>query len=91
MNHLLGKYTKNLNSGRKSLPRKGLGPTRPAPTAGATRAHPADLVMLALDANEDGVLAAAELPNATRSLGALDGNQDGQLSPDELRPLPPTT
>jgi hypothetical protein len=46
--------------------------------------------MLALDANEDGVLAAAELANATRSLGALDGNQDGQLSPDELSPLPPT-
>ena len=68
----------------------GNGPTRPAPTAGATRAHPGDIVMLALDANEDGVLAAAELANATRSLGALDGNRDGQLSPDELRPLPPT-
>ena len=63
----------------------------PAAHAGTPRAHPSDLVMLALDANEDGVLAAAELANATRSLGALDGNQDGQLTPDELRPLPPTS
>ncbi|MFM9092429.1 MAG: hypothetical protein ACKOUK_11920, partial [Verrucomicrobiota bacterium] len=68
----------------------GAGPQRPAAHAGAPRAHPSDLVMLALDANEDGVLAAAELANATRSLGALDSNKDGQLTPDELRPLPPT-
>jgi hypothetical protein len=68
----------------------GTGPTRPEGRAALGRAYPADLVMLALDANEDGILAAAELANATRSLGALDGNQDGQLSPDELRPLPPT-
>ena len=68
----------------------GAGTDRPAPDTGAPRAHPSDLVMLALDANQDGVLAAAELANATRSLGVLDGNKDGQLSPDELRPLPPT-
>ena len=66
------------------------GAHRPAAHAGATRAHPGDLVMLALDANEDGTLAAAELANATRSLSALDGNKDGALSRDELRPLPPT-
>ena len=76
--------------GRPDSAGAGNGPTRPAPTAGATRAHPADLEMLALDANEDGVRAAAELANATRSLGALDGHPDGQLSPDDLRPLPPT-
>jgi hypothetical protein len=46
--------------------------------------------MLALDANADGILGAAELANATRSLSALDGNKDGALSRDELRPLPPT-
>jgi len=68
----------------------GAGPQRPAAHAGTPRAHPSDLVMLALDANEDGVLAGAELANATRSLGALDVNKDGQLTPDELRPLPPT-
>ncbi|MFZ9837361.1 MAG: hypothetical protein ACO3JJ_02445 [Opitutaceae bacterium] len=68
----------------------GGGQHRPALPAGTARAHQSDLVMLALDANEDGTLAAAELANATRSLGALDGNRDGQLSPDELRPLPPT-
>jgi hypothetical protein len=66
------------------------GAHRPAAHAGPPRAHSGDLVMLALDANEDGVLAAAELANATRSLSALDGNKDGALSRDELRPLPPT-
>jgi hypothetical protein len=69
----------------------GASQHRPAAHAGTPRAHPSDLVMLALDANEDGVLAAAELANATRSLSALDGNRDGQLSADELRPLPPTS
>ena len=68
----------------------GADPSREGgrPTSG--RAHPADLVMLALDANADGILAAAELANATRSLGALDANRDGQLSHEELLPLPPT-
>jgi hypothetical protein len=68
----------------------GAGPNRPEGGAASGRPHPADLVMLALDANADGILAAAELANATRSLSALDGNQDGALSRDELRPLPPT-
>lgn len=89
---------------RRGAPRLPAGSTRPAPGqrpgapasapreghASPGRAHPSDLVMLALDANEDGILAAAELANATRSLAALDGNKDGQLTPDELRPLPPT-
>jgi hypothetical protein len=46
--------------------------------------------MLALDANSDGSLSAAEITNATTSLLALDLNKDGKLTPDEFRPLPPT-
>jgi hypothetical protein len=47
-------------------------------------------LMLALDANSDGDLSAAEISNAPASLLALDANKDGKLTRDELRPLPPT-
>lgn len=56
---------------------------------GPGRGRPADPVMLALDANSDRALDAAEINNATNSLKALDANSDGKLTPDELRPLPP--
>ncbi len=47
-------------------------------------------VMMALDANGDGVLSAEEINNATLALKKLDKNSDGQLSEDELRPnFPP--
>ena len=68
-------------------------PARPAdaPVPPADDAHPRPVVpvMLALDANADGALSAAEIANATTSLKALDVNGDGELTPDELRPLPP--
>ncbi len=75
----------------------------PAPTADGTRPGrhaggppagargPVDPVMLALDADSDRTLSAAEIANAPRSLAALDANKDGKLTRDELRPLPPTT
>ena len=75
-----------------------LRPARPAgaptPPAGATartgsRAHPDDLMMLALDANKDGTLSATEIAGAVASLKVLDANSDGKLTRDELRPLPP--
>jgi hypothetical protein len=56
-----------------------------------TRAHPDDLVMLALDANKDGAISAAEIAGAVASLQALDANSDGKLTRDELRPLPPAS
>jgi Ca2+-binding EF-hand superfamily protein len=67
-------------------------PTPPAGVPspdGNTRPHPVDPVMLALDANGDGALSAAEINNASTSLAALDLNKDGKLTPDEMRPLPP--
>lgn len=65
-------------------------PERPAPPADAPeRNRPVDPVMLALDANADGSLSAAEITNAPASLAALDANKDGKLSADEFRPLPP--
>jgi hypothetical protein len=67
-------------------------PQRPAdaPTPpDGERPHPNDPIMLALDANTDGELSAAEIANAPTSLKALDLNKDGVLTPDEYRPLPP--
>lgn len=73
------------------------GTDRPAKTRTSDSARPADAgervraadpVMLALDADHDGALGAAEIGNATASLNALDANKDGKLTRDELRPLP---
>ena len=44
-----------------------------------------DPVVLALDADHDGVLSAAEIASAPGALKALDTNGDGMLSKDELR------
>lgn len=55
---------------------------------GGDRQRPADPVMLALDANSDRALSAAEIANAPTSLVALDANKDGKLTHDELRPVP---
>ncbi len=86
------------------LTRDELRPARPAdapaPSADGPRGgrgrpdgagRPGDPVMLALDADGDGTLSAAEIANAPRSLAALDANKDGKLTRDELRPLPPAT
>ena len=69
-------------------------PARPAdassgaPARGA-RPRPVLPLILALDANADGVISAPEIANAVASLKALDANGDGMLTHDELRPLPP--
>jgi Ca2+-binding EF-hand superfamily protein len=46
-------------------------------------------LMMALDADKDGEISAAEIENASKALKALDKNGDGKLSPDELRPAMP--
>ena len=71
-----------------------LRPPRPAdapppPPDGGQRGRARGPLMLALDANSDGALSAAEIATAPASLKALDANHDGQLTRDELRPLPP--
>lgn len=70
--------------------RPGDAPARPvgAPFRDA-RPRPALPLMLALDANADGIISAPEIANAVASLKALDANGDGMLTHDELRPLPP--
>ena len=41
---------------------------------------------LALDADHDGVISAAEIANAAAALKSLDKNGDGKLTQDEVRP-----
>lgn len=56
----------------------------PAKTPGPR--HPGSPLVAALDANQDGVIDAAEIANAVAALKALDANGDGQLTIDEIRP-----
>lgn len=70
-------------------PRDGKGPRGPR-GPGGPGGPGQNPVMLALDANQDGALSAAEIAGASASLAALDDNKDGKLTRDELRPLPPT-
>lgn len=57
----------------------GMGGHRPPPP-----------IMLALDANHDGVIDADEIANAPAALKTLDKNGDGKLTQDELRPPRPS-
>ena len=51
--------------------------------------RPIPPVILALDANHDGVIDADEIANAPAALKKLDKNGDGKLTMDELMPPPP--
>lgn len=53
------------------------------------RPGPLPPIFAALDANQDGVIDAAELANAAVALKKLDRNRDGRLTPDEYRPPRP--
>jgi len=53
---------------------------------------PVPAIVLAIDANHDGVIDADEIANASAALKTLDKNGDGKLTPDEFmgkRPGPP--
>ena len=60
----------------------------PAPTQ-TDQHRPAPPIFTALDANQDGVISAAEIASATTALKKLDKNGDGTLTPDEYRPQRP--
>jgi hypothetical protein len=56
---------------------------------GGHRHRPPPPIILALDANHDGVLDEAEIANASQALLTLDRNHDGKLTMDELMGPPP--
>jgi hypothetical protein len=56
---------------------------------GPSGCPPPSPVIVALDANHDGVISAYEITNAPAALKTLDKNGDGQLTQDELRPQGP--
>jgi len=62
--------------------------TQSAPTPRAKALPP--LVVATLDANQDGIIDAGEIANASKALKSLDKNADGRLSPEELRRGRPT-
>ena len=45
--------------------------------------------MIALDADTNGIISAAEISNSSAALLKLDANGDGQLTADEFNPAPP--
>ena len=62
-------------------PQDGRGPGRPG---GRGHRPPPPAIILALDANHDGVIDADEIANAVEVLKQLDKNGDGKLTPDEF-------
>lgn len=66
-----------LGSGTTQAQEPG-NPTRPLPP-----------IFRALDRDQDGVISADEIANATVALKTLDANGDGRLTPDEYRPPRP--
>jgi hypothetical protein len=51
--------------------------------------RPGPPLVMALDANHDGVIDASEISNATTALMTLDKNSDGKLTIEELQPHGP--
>jgi len=47
-----------------------------------------DPMMIALDADTNGIISAAEISNSSAALLKLDANGDGQLTADEFNPAP---
>jgi Ca2+-binding EF-hand superfamily protein len=44
-------------------------------------------ILIAIDANHDGIISAEEIANSPAAIRTLDRNGDGQLTPDELMPM----
>lgn len=59
------------------------------PGGGRGRHHHPPALIMALDANHDGVISADEIANAPAALKTLDKNGDGQLTFDEYMGPPP--
>lgn len=73
----------------QQLPPPNQGPGQnPGGPRNGQRPPPPQLI-IALDANRDGVISADEIANAIAALKTLDKNGDGQLTREEFGPPPP--
>jgi hypothetical protein len=63
--------------------------TSPKASTQRAKATP-PLLVATLDANQDGIIDAGEIGNASKALKSLDKNADGRLSREELRRGRPT-
>jgi len=71
------------DGGRRPGPGDGENPKNPAGQ------RPPDPLLHALDTDNDGIISADEIKNASDALKKLDKNNDGQLTRDEYAPPPP--
>jgi len=65
------------------------GQRQRGPRTERRRGHRPPPLLVALDADRDGVLSSAEIDAASAVLRALDANGDGQVDRDEMRPRRP--
>jgi len=77
-----------LTAGLSALQAQSVATGPKASTPRAKAAPP--LLVATLDANNDGIIDAGEIGNASKALKSLDKNADGRLSKEELRRGRPT-
>jgi len=73
-----------LTAGLSVLQAQSVATSPKASTPRAAKASP-PLLVATLDANNDGIIDAGEIGNASKALKSLDKNADGRLSKEELR------
>ena len=70
----------------QDAPERRPGDRPPGGPGGPGDRRPAMPLMQALDPNNDGVIDATEIAQATANLKKLDKNNDGKITREELRP-----
>ena len=88
MKKILTVLTLGIAAGLLQASAQESGDQPPGPPPGGAK-HQRPPIIAALDANNDGVIDADEIANASAALKKLDKNGDGKLTSDEIRPPRP--
>ncbi len=91
MQRLMDRADTDHNGHLTAIEIRAMASAQTAPTgrpmgAGPNPAMRADLLVMAIDLDHDGILSAEEIKQASVSLKTLDVNNDGSITPNELRP-----